>query len=29
MLNWNVWNRTDYLHKNGSGVKWPPKVIMP
>ena len=21
MLNWTVFNRTDYLHKNGLGVK--------
>ena len=20
-LNWIVWNRTDYLYKNGSGIK--------
>ena len=26
MLNWIVCNRTDYLHKNGLGVKWPTKV---
>ena len=26
MLNWIVWNRTDYLHKNGFGVKEPTKV---
>ena len=26
MLNWIVWNRTDYLHKNGFGVEWPTKV---
>ena len=26
MLNWIVLNRTDYLHKNGLGVKWPTKV---
>ena len=29
MLNWIVWNRTDYLHKNGFGVKKPTKVDMP
>ena len=29
MLNWTVLNRTDYLHKNGFGVKWPTKVDMP
>ena len=29
MLNWIVWNSTDYLHKNGFGVKWPSKVDMP
>ena len=28
MLNWIVLNRTDYLHKNGFGVKQPPKVDM-
>ena len=28
MLNWIVWNRTDYLHKNGFGVKQPTKVDM-
>ncbi len=22
MLNWIVFKRTDYLHKNGFGVKW-------
>ena len=22
MLNWIVWNRTDYLHKNGFGIKY-------
>ena len=25
MLNWIVFNRTDYLHKDGSGVKKPHK----
>ena len=29
MLNWIVWNRTDYLHKNEFGVKLPTKVDMP
>ena len=29
MLNWTVFNRTDYLHENGFGVKWPTKVDMP
>ena len=29
MLNWIVWNRTDYLHKNGVGIKYPMKVDMP
>ena len=29
MLNWTVFNRTDYLHKNGFGVKKPTKVDMP
>ena len=29
MLNWIVLNRTDYLHKNGFGVKGPTKVDMP
>ena len=29
MLNWIVWNRTDYLHKNGFGVKYPRRVDMP
>ena len=29
MLNWIVFNRTDYLHKNGFGVKQPTKVDMP
>ena len=29
MLNWIVWNRTEYLHKNGFGVKEPTKVDMP
>ena len=27
MLNRIVWNRTDYLHKNGLGVKWPTNLI--
>ena len=22
MLNWFVWNRTDYLYKNGFGIKY-------
>ena len=26
MLNWIVWNRTDYLYKNGFCVKYPTKV---
>ena len=29
MLNWIVLNRTDYLHKNGFGVKQPAKGDMP
>ena len=29
MLNWTVFNRRDYLHKNGFGVKYPTKVDMP
>ena len=29
MLNWIVWNRTDYLHENGFGVKLPTKVDKP
>ena len=29
MLNGIVWNRTDYLYKNGFGVKWPTMVDMP
>ena len=29
MLNWTVFNRTDYLHKNEFGVKLPTKVDMP
>ena len=29
MLNWIVWNRTDYLNKNGFGIKLPTKVDMP
>ena len=29
MLNWIIWNRTAYLHKNGFGVKLPTKVDMP
>ena len=29
MLNWTVFDRTDYLHKNGFGVKSPTKVDMP
>ena len=29
MLNWIVWNRTDYLDKNGFGVKKPTKVDLP
>ena len=29
MLNWIIWNRADYLHENGFGVKWPAKVDMP
>ena len=27
--NWIVWNRTDYLYKNGFGIKYPTKVDMP
>ena len=29
MLNWIVWNRTDYLYQNGFGLKQPTKVDMP
>ena len=29
MLHWIVLNWTDYLHKNGYGVKSPTKVDMP
>ena len=29
MLNWIVWNRTDYLSENGFGIKQPTKVDMP
>ena len=29
MLNWIIFKRTDYLLKNGLGVKWPTKVDMP
>ena len=29
MLSWIVLNRTDYLHKNGFGVKLPTKLDMP
>ena len=29
MLNWIVWNRTDYSHKNGFGVELPTRVDMP
>ena len=29
MLNRIVLNRTDYLHKNGFGVRYPTKVDMP
>ena len=29
MLNWIVWNRTDYLNKKGFGVKKPTKFDMP
>ena len=29
MQNGIVLNKTDYLHKNGCGVKWPTKVDMP
>ena len=29
MLNRILWNRTDYLHKNGFGIKEPTKVDMP
>ena len=28
-LNWIVWNRTDYLNKNGYGIKYPTEVDMP
>ena len=29
MLNWIVWKRTDYSHKNGFGVKYLTKFDMP
>ena len=29
MLNGIVWNRTDYLNKNGFGIKYCTKVDMP
>ena len=29
ILNWTVLKRTDYLHKNVFGVKYPTKVDMP
>ena len=29
MINWIVWNRIDYKHKNGFGVKYPTKVDTP
>ena len=29
ILNWGVWNRTDYLYKNGFDIKLPTKVDMP
>ena len=29
MPNWIVSNKTDYLHKNGFGVKQPTRVDMP
>ena len=29
MLNWTVFNRTDYLHKGAFGVEWPAGVDMP
>ena len=29
MLDWFVWSRTDYLHENEFGVKWPTKVDVP
>ena len=29
MLNWIVFNTTDYWHENGFGVKKPTKVDMP
>ena len=29
MQNYIVWNRTDYLYKNGYGIKQPAKVDMP
>ena len=28
MLDWTVWNRTDYLLNSGFDVKWPTKVDM-
>ena len=28
MLNWIVWNRTDYLHKNGFGVNNLQRLIL-
>ena len=29
MLNWIVWNRTDYLYNDGFDIKQPTKVDMP
>ena len=29
MLKWIIWNRTDYLYKNGSDIEWPTKVDVP
>ena len=29
MLNWIVWNTTDYSYKNEFGIKWPTRVDLP
>ena len=29
MLNWIIWNRTDFLYKNGLGIKKTTKVDNP
>ena len=28
MLNWIIWNKTEYLYKNGFGVKLPTNIDM-